>query len=104
MHWHQVQLTAADISRGWHATILDQFETTFAALPSPTDMAMFTTDFTSPAAYLYFSPATALHAAAFLRLIRANPCKAPSEPVTLLSGDPNTPQTDTPAVKADAKH
>jgi hypothetical protein len=89
VHWHQVQLTAADISRGWHATILEQFETVFVAMGSPESMAMFATDFTDLAAYLYFSPATALHAAGFLRFIRAIPCKAPSEPVAFLAGDPN---------------
>jgi hypothetical protein len=88
VHWHQVQLTAADISRGWHATILEQFETVFVAIRSPKDMAMFATDFSDLAAYLYFSPATAVHAAGFLRLVRAIPCKAPGEPVTWLAGDP----------------
>jgi hypothetical protein len=91
VHWHRVQLTAADISRGWHATILEQFEIVFVAMRSPKDTAMFATDFTHLVAYLYFSPATAMHAAGFLRLVRAIPCKAPSEPVTLLAGDPNTP-------------
>ena len=88
MHWHQVQLTASDISHGWLATILEQFETVFVAMRSPKDMAMFATDFTDLAAYLYFSPATAVHAAGFLRLVRALPCKPPREPVTLLAGDP----------------
>jgi integrase len=37
VHWHQVQLTAADISRGWHATILEEFETVFVAMHSPKD-------------------------------------------------------------------
>jgi hypothetical protein len=90
VHWHQVQLTAADISRGWHATILEQFETVFVAVKSPKDMAMFATDFTDLTAYLYFSPATAVHATGFLRLVRAIPCKAPSERVTLLAGDPDS--------------
>jgi hypothetical protein len=90
VHWHRVQLTAGDISRGWHATILEQFETVFVAMRAPKDMAMFASDFTHLAAYLYFSPATAVHADGFLRLVRAIPCKAPSEPVTLLAGDLKT--------------
>ena len=67
--------TAADVSRGWHSTILAQFETLFIAMESPSGMAMFATDFSGLAACLYFSPATAKY--------------APGEPITLLAGDPN---------------
>jgi hypothetical protein len=88
VRWHCVKLTGADISRGWHSTILAQFETFFVAMDSPSSMAMLATDFSGAAACLYFSPATALHAPAFLTLVRAMACEAPSEPVVLLAGDP----------------
>jgi hypothetical protein len=90
VRWHCVQLTAADISRGWHSTILGQFETHFIAMASPSGMAMFATDFSGGSASLYFSAATARYAPGFMILIGALACYAPSEPVALLAGDPTS--------------
>lgn len=88
MRWHCVKLTSADVSRGWHSTILAQFETFFVAMGSPSGMAMLATSFSGAAACIYFSPATALHSPGFLTLVTAMACDAPSEPVVLLAGDP----------------
>jgi hypothetical protein len=90
VRWHCVKLTSPDISRGWHSAILAQFETFFVALESPSGMAMFATDFSGAGACLYFSPVTAQYAPGFMTLIRASACDAPSEPVALLAGDPNS--------------
>jgi hypothetical protein len=68
VRWHCVKLTAADISRGRHSTILAQFETYFIGVGSPPEMAMFSTDFSGASACLYFSPATTLCAQRFVTL------------------------------------
>jgi hypothetical protein len=86
--WHCLELSSGDIVRGSHAALLAQFETFFVAMEAPSGMAMFTTGLIGTNAYLYFSPATARWAQAFLTKIRATPCEPPSHPLAQLAGDP----------------
>jgi hypothetical protein len=86
--WYCVHLGAADIARNWHGILLSRFETFFRALNGPVDMAMFTTAMADDGATLYFTPATAARAPAFIRLANAGVCDMPTVVVMRLAGHP----------------
>ena len=81
MPWYLVRLSSAQISAGEEIRMQNQFQNFFVAADTPRDMAMLSAqDAGDHPVHLYFSPATAVHAEAFLRLTRANACERP--PIT----------------------
>ncbi len=88
MPWYEVQLTSAQVAANEHGRIQSQFEAFFLRLGGPPDMLLLSSRDEDPL-HLYFSPATATHAEALLRIARAAPCERPVSTATLLVGENN---------------
>jgi hypothetical protein len=92
MSWYGVQLTEAQMKQNLDGRIQKKFEGLFVKARAARDVAMFIATHPGRTFGIYFSPSTAQYAPAFLRLIGAQPCEAPTEEVTLAAGDQGTLQ------------
>lgn len=86
MRWHSVQLSSGELAQGRNELIQARFDRLYQALGAPPDVAMLSAHLNN-ALRLYFSPATAQHAEAFMRIINAEPCDPPPDNANLVVGD-----------------
>ena len=89
--WTEVRLTLAQAASGEHVRIQDRFTTMFTLAKAPRDMVMLSSVgvLDDEMIHLYFSPATLLHAEAFLRLVGARACHRPPPDSALAVGHPD---------------
>lgn len=85
MQWHSVQLSSSELAQGRNELIQARFDRLYQALGTPPAVAMLSSHLPN-ALRLYFSPATAQYAEAFMRLIDARPCEPPPADASLVVG------------------
>jgi hypothetical protein len=89
--WYCVRIPSIDVQAGRHIAIKDQFEAVFRELRGQhNDVAMYSSGFQGDILTLYFSPATNLYAAPFLRQISAEACDPPADVEGFLVGHTGT--------------
>ena len=89
MQWQSVQLSVGDVAQGRNELIQARFDRLYQALGAPPDVAMLSSHLKNTL-LLYFSPATAQYAEAFMRIINAAPCEPPPASANLVVGDAGT--------------
>jgi hypothetical protein len=89
MPWFQIVLTSAQVSSGELARVREHFQMFFSQAARPGTLAMCAhSGGEGSNMRLFFSPATAELAPAFLQIERARACARPRAAVTLVVGDP----------------
>jgi hypothetical protein len=100
MPWHKVVINplSANDKIAEADTLMEKFVQAHTSAATrhgmaPRDMGMFASDDSGALPHhFYFTPATAVLAPAFLRLLSARPCDRPKEKVCFLAGDDNVRQ------------